>query len=368
MTAKSDEHFMRVALKEAKKGIGRTSPNPAVGAVIVSDGNIISKGYHKKAGMPHAEINAINAAKTSLTGTTIYVTLEPCNHTGKTPPCTRAILESGISRVVVGMKDPNPLVSGSGIDYLRQKGIAVDSDILEKECKDINRPFIKFITRGLPWVIMKAGVSLDGRLNYQKGKSGWMTGEQSAREVHKLRDKVDAILVGRGTIEIDNPSLTARLTGKKTKDPVRIVVDSELSLPLSSRVLHLDSKAPTWIFCRDGLSGEKRAQYEKPGVRIFQVPCMGDGLDLKKIMTILGRESICSVLVEGGGQLHSSFLRERIYDYAQIFHAPVLAGDRGVPLLEGYSVADRSCSPRLSNVRYTRLGDDMMVSGQLVYY
>ena len=368
MTVKPDEYFMRVALKEAKKGVGRTSPNPAVGAVIVCDGNIISKGYHKKAGMPHAEINAINVAKKSLSGTTIYVTLEPCNHTGKTPPCTQAIIENGISRVVVGMKDPNPLVSGSGIDYLRQKGITVDSGILEKKCRDINRPFIKFITSGLPWVIMKAGVSLDGRLNYQKGQSGWITGEQSVREVHKLRNKVDAILVGRGTVEIDNPSLTTRLTGKKTEDPVRIVVDSELSLPLASRVLHLDSKASTWIFCRDGLSEEKKAKYAKSGVRIFQVPVMGDGLDLKKIMTILGRESICSVLVEGGGQMHSSLLRERIYDYAHIFHAPVLAGDRGVSLLEGYSVTDRSRSPRLSDVRYKRVGDDMMVSGELVYY
>jgi len=368
MTVKPDDYFMRVALKEAKKGVGRTSPNPAVGAVIVGDGNIISKGYHKKAGMPHAEINAINAAKKSLSHTTIYVTLEPCNHTGKTPPCTQAIIENEISRVVVGMKDPNPLVSGSGIDCLRKNGITVDSGILEKECKDINQPFIKFITCGLPWVIMKAGVSLDGRLNYQKGQSGWITGEQSVREVHKLRDKVDAILVGRGTVEIDNPSLTTRLPGKNTKDPVRIVVDSELSLPLSSRILHLDSKASTWIFCRAGLSDSKRAQYEKPGVRIFQVPSSGDGLDLHKIIAILGIESICSVLVEGGGQLHSSFLRERIYDYAHIFHAPVLAGDRGVSLLEGYSVTDRSRSPGLSDVHYKRLGDDMMVSGQLEYY
>ncbi len=367
MTVKADEQFMRVALREAKKGIGRTSPNPAVGAVIVSDGNIISKGYHKKAGTPHAEINAINSAKESLFRTTIYVTLEPCNHTGKTPPCTQAIVENGISRVVVGMKDPNPLVSGSGIDFLKQKGITVDSSILEKECRDINQPFIKFITRGLPWVIMKAGVSLDGRLNYQKGQSGWITGEQSVREVHKLRDQVDAILVGRGTVAIDNPSLTTRLTRKQTKDPVRIVVDSELSLPLSAKIFHLDSKAPTWVFCRAGLSGSKKAQYENHGVRIFQVPCKGTGLDLKKITSILGRESICSVLVEGGGQLHSSFLRERMYDYAHIFHAPVLAGDRGVSLLEGYSVTDRSRSPKLSDVRYKRLGDDMMVSGRLVY-
>jgi diaminohydroxyphosphoribosylaminopyrimidine deaminase/5-amino-6-(5-phosphoribosylamino)uracil reductase len=212
---------------------------------------------------------------------------------------------------------------------------------------------------------MKAGVSLDGRLNYQKGRSGRITGKQSVREVHKLRDKVDAILVGRGTVEIDNPSLTTRLPGKKAKDPVRIIVDSELSLPLSARIFHLDSRAPTWIFCRAGLSDKKKAQYKKPGVKIFQVPRNGDGLDLNKIIAILGRENICSVLVEGGGQLHSSFLREKIYDYAYIFHAPVLAGDAGVSLLEGFSVTGRS--PGLSNVRYKRLGDDMMVSGRLDY-
>jgi diaminohydroxyphosphoribosylaminopyrimidine deaminase/5-amino-6-(5-phosphoribosylamino)uracil reductase len=367
MKGKKDEKFMRLALKEAKKGVGRTSPNPAVGAVIVRDGKVISKGYHKKAGSPHAEINAIRNAKESILGATIYVTLEPCNHTGKTPPCTEAIIRKGIDRVVVGMKDPNPLVAGSGINRLLEKGLAVDTGILEKECRDINLSFIKYISQGMPWMIMKAGVSLDGRINYQKGQAGWITGKKSVTQVHRLRDKVDAILVGRGTVVIDNPSLTTRLSHKTTQDPVRIIVDTELSAPLFSKIFHLDSQAPTWVFCADDVCGARRATYENVGVKVLPVQRGENGLDLKKIIVTLGKKGICSVLVEGGGRLHSAFLREELYDFAYIFHAPLFAGDRGISLLEEFSVKERSGSPYLSEVSYKRLGDDMMVSGRMEY-
>ena len=367
MKVKQDEQFMHLALKEAKKGVGRTSPNPAVGAVLIRDGKIISKGYHKKAGFPHAEINAIANAKEPIAGATMYVTLEPCNHTGKTPPCTEAIIRKKIARVVVGMKDPNPLVAGSGIDRLVQNGIVVNSGILEKYCEEINRPFIKYISQSIPWVMMKAGVSIDGRLNYQRGSSGWITGKQSVHEVHKLRDKVDAILVGRGTVGIDNPSLTTRIPRKKTHDPVRIIIDTRLSTPLTSRVFHLESEAPTWIFCGDAVSSKRIAKYEKFSVKVSQVPHGAQGLDLNAILAILGKNGICSVLVEGGGRLHSSFLREKLYDFAYIFHAPVFAGNRGVSLLEEFSVKDRSGSPCLSDVSYKRLGDDMLVCGRMEY-
>ena len=367
MTEKQDEQFMRLALGEARKGVGRTSPNPCVGAVIVKNGQVIAKGYHQKAGLPHAEINAIRNTSESLVGTTIYVTLEPCSHTGKTPPCRQAILDSGFSRVVVGMTDPNPLVNGSGIDFLRSHGVEVKSGVLEQECKELNFPFIKYITLGLPWVIMKAGVSLDGRLNYQRGYSGWITGEQSGREVHKLRNSVDAILVGRNTVQIDNPSLTTRLSRGISKDPIRIILDSDLSTSPSSKVYQLDSKAPTWVICAPDTSKHKRVQFQDLGLKLITINRTERGLDLRSLLKELGKENICSVLVEGGASLHGAFLREKLVDYAYLFYAPIFAGDQGIPLVEGFPVLDRNTAPRLVKINHKRLGDDMLISGQVSY-
>lgn len=367
MREKQDKQFMRLALKEARKGLGRTSPNPCVGAIIVKNGQVIAKGFHEKAGSPHAEINAIRNAAESVVGATIYVTLEPCNHTGKTPPCSRAILEYGFSRVVVGMTDPNPLVNGGGIDFLRSHGIEVISGVLEQECKALNYPFIKHITQGMPWTIMKAGVSLDGRLNYQHGNSGWITGEQSAYEVHKLRNRVDAILVGRNTVEIDNPSLTTRLSRGVSKDPIRIILDSDLSTSLSAKVYHLDSEAPTWVICAAAAPESKKVEFRELGIRLIAIDRTEKGLDLRLLLKTLGKENICSVLVEGGARLHGAFLREQLFDYAHLFYAPLFAGDQGVPLVEGYHVQDRNAAPRLVHVSHKRLGDDILISGQLSY-
>ena len=367
MTEKQDEQFMRLALKEARKGVGRTSPNPCVGAVIVKNGQVIAKGYHQKAGLPHAEINAISKSSESLFDTTIYVTLEPCSHTGKTPPCSQAILDIGFSRVVVGMTDPNPLVNGSGIDLLRSNGVEVKSGVLEQECKELNFPFIKHITQGIPWVIMKAGVSLDGRLNYQRGYNGWITGEQSGREVHKLRNSVDAILVGRNTVQIDNPSLTTRLSRGLSKDPIRIILDSDLSTSLSSKVYQLDSKAPTWVICASDIPKYKRLEFQNLGLKLITINRTARGLDLRSLLKALGKENICSVLVEGGASLHGAFLREKLFDYAHLFYAPIFAGDQGVSLVEGLPVHDRDTAPRLVKIKHKRLGDDMLISGQVSY-
>lgn len=368
MNSKEDLHFMRQALKEAKRGLGRTSPNPCVGAVIVKDGRIIAKGYHKKAGSPHAEVNAIRRTTESVLGATIYVTLEPCNHTGKTPPCTRAIVESGISRVVVGMKDPNPLVNGTGIAFLERSGVTVASGFLEKECREMNVAFIKHITTGLPLVIMKAGVSLDGRLNYQQGKSGWITGSQSVLEAHKLRNRVDAILVGGRTIAIDNPSLTTRLPRGRTKDPVRIIVDNQLSTPLHAQVYNLDSPAPTWVFHSENALPSKIVDFQDRGIRLFSIRQSNSGLDLLEILKILGREGLGSVMVEGGARLHGAFLNAQLFDYAHLFYAPLFAGDRGVGLAEGLQVQDQLDAPKLVAIRYKKLGDDMLISGRISYF
>lgn len=368
VNSRQDAHFMRLALQEAQKGQGWTSPNPCVGAVIVKEDRIIAKGYHKKAGQPHAEINAMRQATETVAGATLYVTLEPCNHTGKTPPCCKAILDCGISRVVVGMTDPNPMVNGTGIDFLRGSGIEVSSGVLEQECQAINYPFIKHVTTGVPWVIMKAGVSLDGRLNYHRGKGGWITGKKSGIEVHRLRNRVDAIVVGGRTVEIDNPCLTTRLDRGRTKDPVRIIVDSRLSTSLDAKVYQGHSSAPTWVFHAIDAPAGRIAQFRAAGIRLFPIARKDEGLHLQGLLMAIGREGICSVVVEGGARLHGSFLREQLYDYAHLFYAPLFAGDGGVSVVEGYQGQDRQNAPRLASVCHKKLDEDLLVSGKFVYH
>lgn len=366
-TLEKDEYYMSIAITEAKKGEGRTSPNPCVGAVIVKEGQILSKGYHKKSGTPHAEVNAVNAAGESLTGSTMYVTLEPCNHTGKTPPCTELIIRSGINRVVVGMTDPNPLVDGTGLEFLEKNGVEVATGVLLEECREIIRPFIKHITQGVPWTIMKGGISLDGKINYAKGKSGWITGEESLSEVHKIRDKVDAILVGSETVRIDNPSLTTRTLDSNGKDPIRVIIDTRLSLPLDSQVFHSESEAPTWVFCSAQASAERISELKRSGIEVLVVDENRDGVDLRQVLKALGDAGVCSVLVEGGARLHGSFLKEKLFDSACLFYAPLFAGDNGVSLVSGYSADGRPSAIRLVDVSYKRLGDDMMVAGRFHY-
>lgn len=368
---KTDEHYMLLAIEEAKKGQGRTSPNPCVGAVIVQNDTIIGRGYHKKAGTPHAEINAINDVEREIAGATIYVTLEPCSHTGKTPPCCKAIVEAGFSRVVIGMTDPNPLVNGNGVKFLEDHGLDVESGVLSKECEAINYPFIKYITTGLPWMVMKAGVSLDGRLNYQTGESGWITGPESAHAVHKLRDTYDAIMVGANTAKIDNPSLTCRLpwdTDSPSKDPIRLVLDTSLDLPLNSKLFVNDSRAPTWVICSEEVVLEKVKLIEEKGIVVLRVPTREDGtLKLKDLLRKLGQEEVCSVLVEGGGALHGSFLQEKLYDYAYLFYAPLFAGDQGVPICSGIGVTGRDEAIKVETQDVIRCGEDFLVSGQIKY-
>jgi len=363
----TDLHFMRLALREARKGLGRTSPNPCVGAVVVKDDSVISRGYHQKAGTPHAEIHALRKAGTQAKGATIYVTLEPCSHTGRTPPCCQAVAAAGIKRVVVGMEDPNPLVRGSGNAYLQQQGIEVVSGVLEADCRELNLPFIKHITSGMPFVVMKAGMSLDGKISYQQGQPGWMTGESSSKKVHGLRNSLDAILVGRTTIAVDNPSLTTRLPGRRGRDPVRVLLDSHLQLSLTSKILHLDSPAPTILFCSHSVDEEKkRVLTAMENVLIRSVDCDEDGgLDLVAVLADLGKMGICSLLVEGGATVHGSFLRKGLVDRVFLFMAPLFAGSRGTPLVSGLPIADRSEALTLRNVHYRRCGNDILVQGDL---
>ena len=328
-----DRNYMRLALREAKKGIGRTSPNPCVGAVVVKNNKVIGMGYHKQAGTPHAEIHALQQAGKKAKGATLYVTLEPCNHTGRTPPCTEAVFRTGISRVVIGMLDPNPGVAGGGAETLASKKITVSSGILEKECREINLPFIKHSTTVLPWVILKAGMSIDGRIAAASGQSTRITGQKSLQRVHALRNQVDAILVGIGTAQVDDPSLTTRLYGRGPgRDPLRLVLDAKLNLPLSAKMIQQKSSAQTWIFCGRLADRKKRNKLEKAGAVIKTVPVSKGELNLEAVLAELGKAQITSVLVEGGSKVHGSFLQANLADQILLFVAPIFLGDKGVPL------------------------------------
>ncbi len=354
---------MKQALHLAKKGMGRTSPNPLVGAVVVKNGKVIGQGYHKKAGTPHAEIHALRAAGTKAKGATIYVTLEPCNHTGKTPPCTKAILEAGIARVVVGMVDPNPLVAGSGCRFLESQGVEVAGDVLAAECRAINRPFIKHISTGLPWVIMKAGCSLDGRIAVADGRCAWITGEESRREVHRLRDRVDAILVGVDTVINDDPSLTTRLSGRKGQDPLRVVLDSGLRMSPRAVMLHQESEAQTWVFCRAGADKKKSQALQDAGAQVVEIAEQGGRLRLQEVLLALGKEGHTSLLVEGGSAVHTSFLKEGLVDQVSLFMAPVFLGNESIPVVGDLAITDVAEGRRFHTSRVKRFGSDVLVEG-----
>ncbi len=406
-----DRYYMYLALEEAVKGVGRTAPNPCVGAVIVKDARVVGRGYHKKAGMPHAEIDALVDAGSMARGSTIYVTLEPCNHTGRTPPCSHALADAGISRVVVGMTDPNPLACG-GVEYLVSRDIKVVTGIREEECRLINLPFTKHVTTGLPWVVMKAGLSMDGRISYRRGKGGVITGKESARVVHSLRNHADAILVGIETALVDNPSLTTRLTLKSDckkkpgvdkgstfrqmeqlirtgdvqftsplfpdnsgrgwaeegydykRDPLRLVLDSELRLPPTAKMLAQVSDAQTWIFCNEEAAEEKEIKLLKSGAVIHRIDCMDDGrLNLHTVLKILGENNITSLLVEGGSGIHGSFLHHNLVDELYLFMAPFFIGEQGVPLISGFADSFTNVQKKIKKMSVQQVGDDILIHG-----
>jgi len=361
-----DRNYMRLALQEAKKGFGKTSPNPCVGAVIVKNGRMVAKGYHKKAGGPHAEIHALQAAGRKAKDATLYVTLEPCNHSGRTPPCSEAVLRAGISRVVIGMLDPNPMVAGGGADYLSSQGLEAFSGVLEQECREINLSFIKHAATGHPWVIMKAGMSVDGRIAALPGQATMITGKQSLRRVHALRNQVDAILVGIGTALADDPSLTSRLHGPRSGcDPLRVVLDSELRLPVSSTMLQQDSSAQTWIFCARAADKKNHRRLEAAGAVIKTVPVAAKGvLELKAVLTALGEAQVTSLLVEGGSRVHGSFLESGLVDQLLLFVAPTFIGDQGEPLATFSTTKKRKYQPAFKFIKTRRYGEDILLEGR----
>ncbi len=355
---------MQMALDLAQKGQGFTSPNPMVGAVVVKDGQVVGSGYHHAAGKPHAEVNAIDDAGQAASGATIYVNLEPCNHTGRTPPCTQKIIQSGIQRVVVAMEDPNPDVAGGGIDYLKDRGLQVSLGVLQEKALRLNEVFIKFITTRRPFVILKCAATLDGRIATRTGDSKWITNEQSRSYVHHLRHCVDGILVGINTVKADNPSLTTRLDTGPGVDPVRIILDTGLSIPADARILRLDSDSDTILVVGEKVDSRKRAAIEKNGVRILESPVMHNRINMGNLLEQLGSMGITSLLIEGGGRVMASALHSGIVDKIAFFYAPkILGGDDGISICRGEGPAAMQDSIAVKNISVQRFGDDVMIEG-----
>ena len=351
---------MREALRIARHAEGRTSPNPLVGAVVVRDGKIVAQGWHRKAGTPHAEIHALNMAGELSRGATLFVTLEPCSHFGRTPPCARAIVDAGIKKVVAAMSDPNPKVAGRGFEILRAAGIEVEVGLLEDEARKLNEVFLKWVTKKLPFVTLKFACSLDGKIATVGGQSQWISCEESRKFSHGLRDLSDAILVGVGTVLADNPSLTTRLVDGK--NPVRVIVDSNARTPLDAKVV-TDKSARTILATTSNAPPEKISALESHGVEIITA---GDNqrVDLKILMRELAAREITSVLVEGGGTIHFAMLEAQRVDKIFAFVAPkIIGGSNALTAVEGNGFAKLSDAVELENFSAQQLGTDFLLSG-----
>ncbi len=378
-----EKKYMLKALKLALKG--KTSPNPRVGCIIVKDNLIIGHGYHKKAGMPHAEIEAINNAlknKKSLINSTMYVTLEPCSHKGKTPPCCDAIIKNKIKKVIIAIKDPNKLVNGKGIKKLKKAGIKVRLGLLEKHAEKINKTYLKHIKKGKPYVILKQATSLDGKIATETGDSKWISNKKSREIVHKIRNNVDAVMVGIGTVVKDNPRLTCRLKTEKEKykrgnnenkqiqQPTRIIIDSKLKIPLNSKVLKdkniiiattkdynktkynkLKNKVRELIVCK---SENKKINKKENANRV----------DLNNLMIELGKRNIQSILIEAGSQLATSLIKDKLVDKLFLFIAPIIIGNNGIPSIYNINTKKINDSIKLKNVKIKRIDDNILIQGR----
>jgi diaminohydroxyphosphoribosylaminopyrimidine deaminase / 5-amino-6-(5-phosphoribosylamino)uracil reductase len=357
---------MKLALQLAERGRGKTRPNPMVGAVIVKGGEVIATGYHHKAGQPHAEAIALQRAGSSARGATLYVNLEPCGHTDKrTPPCTRAIIAGGIRRVVVAMRDPNPKVAGKGIRQLIRAGINVSAGLLRAEADRLNEVYSTWITSGRPFVTMKVAAGLDGKIAAAGGESRWITGEKARAYVYRLRSEADAVMVGIGTVLADDPRLTSRTNGNKRSDPIRIVVDSRLRIPLESRILHLPS-ARTLLATTKQASNEKIREIEKLGAQVLVLEESSGRVNLAALMKELGRIEITHLLLEGGSELNASMLSEGLVDQVVFLIAPKIIGGRdAVSAVGGETLRPLSRAWRVRDLEVRRLGEDLLVRGRL---
>jgi diaminohydroxyphosphoribosylaminopyrimidine deaminase/5-amino-6-(5-phosphoribosylamino)uracil reductase len=363
----TDFEYMTWALRLAESARGATSPNPMVGCVIVKEGQIVGQGAHLRAGGPHAEVHALRMAGEEAKGATMYVTLEPCSHTGRTPPCADAVVHAGIARLVVAMLDPNPRVSGQGVERVRAAGIQVDVGVCEEEARQLNEVFVKFITTRRPFVTLKAAMTLDGKIATHTGDSRWITGEAARAFVHRLRGEHDAILVGVGTVLADNPRLTARGEGAG-KSPLRIILDSRLRTPLSAHVFQDVHRVPTWIVCGPAAPRDKRHRLEEQGVTVLELPNPAGGkLPLGKLLDLLGEREVTSLLVEGGANVNGSFLDEHRIDKIVMFVAPKLVGGLAPTPFAGHGASRMGEAVPLRGVTVQSFENDVCITGYPVF-
>lgn len=369
----ADRKFMARALTLAERGLGFTSPNPMVGAVLVRSGRIIGEGFHTKAGQPHAEIEALRDAGrrgADCRGATLYVTLEPCSTHGRTPPCTGAILEAGIRRVVVASTDPNPVHQGRGLDLLRKAGVAVETGVMEAEAMRLNEAFFHWIVHRTPWITLKAGMTLDGKIATAGGESKWITGPKSRAHSMRLRQSADAILVGVNTVIADNPSLgVRRLAGSGVRRPKpslrRIILDSRARTPMEADVV-LDASAPFTVIVTSRLAPAARVARLKRRVEVWKAPLRKGRVSIPWVLKRLGREGVTHLLVEGGGGVHGAFVDDGHVNRVAFYYAPaVLGGRKAVRAVGGRGLRDRSSALALDGVEWTRCGDDVFVTARV---
>jgi diaminohydroxyphosphoribosylaminopyrimidine deaminase / 5-amino-6-(5-phosphoribosylamino)uracil reductase len=358
-----DRRYMRIACRLAEKAAGRTSPNPMVGAVLLRDGKMIASGFHQFAGGDHAEIVALKKAGTEAKGSTLYINLEPCNHQGRTPPCTRSLIAAGIKEVVVGMEDPNPLVSGKGLRALSRAGIKVRTGVLHEECQRLNEAFTKFITRGVPFVTLKLAASLDGKIATASGDARWISCEESRATVHLLRNRYDAVLVGAGTVITDNPQLTCRIAGGR--DPWRIILDARLRIPLSAEFLRQRSSDKNIIVTSDTVPEGKICALENLGATVWRLPARKGAVRWRPLLKKLAKLGIASVLIEGGATTAAGALKEKMVDKMLLFYAPKLLGGDGRYMIDSLGVECIKQSVTLQNLEIQKSGTDLLVSGYL---
>ena len=357
----TDMGYMKRVLTLAENGIGKTNPNPLVGAVIVKEGRIIGEGWHEQYGQAHAEVNAVNNATEDVASATVYVNLEPCCHFGKTPPCTELLIANKVKRVVIGTVDPNPLVGGKGVERLRSAGIEVTTGILEKECRRLNEVFFNYIQKRIPFVVLKAGVSLDGKIATSTGESKWITGEAARREVQHLRNQYSGIMVGVETVIKDNPELTCRLDGGR--NPIRIILDSSLRIPISSNVLTEQQENPTIIACTERASPNKIGELKRLGAKVIICRSSNNQIDLMDLMKRLNKWNIDSILLEGGATVNNSAFSQGIVNKLMLYMAPkIIGGEKSKTFVGGLGISslDQAHPMRIESME--RVGDDIKIT------
>jgi len=361
-TAQADDiAHMGSALTLARRGLGNTWPNPSVGCVVVKDGRVVGRAVTAPGGRPHAEPAALDIAGDAARGATVYVTLEPCCHWGRTPPCTDALISAGVARVVIATRDPDPRVDGAGIAKLRAAGITVDEGVLRDSADEVVAGFRSRVREGRPMVTLKLASTLDGRIATRSGESRWITGEPARRAVHALRGRSDAVMVGVGTVMADDPELTCRLPGFRSTPMVRVIADSRLRTPLTKKLVATASESPTWILIRDSIDRDRRHAFADLGVTLIEVAGAETGVDISQAMTALGGAGLTRVLVEGGAEIAASLLRADLVDRVAWFHAPAVLGGDAWPAVQAFGIEHLADMPRFTRIAETQLGDDMLI-------